>query len=85
MYREMNSRPSKSLLRAPTRADMPKRQRRRDLPARLVKRPRYEDEADQLRGDRWVGQLTAGLEDEGACGGGLDGDVEEEGEFSGLH
>ncbi|KXH31644.1 hypothetical protein CNYM01_13828 [Colletotrichum nymphaeae SA-01] len=122
MYREMNSRSAKSLLRssfhlaflllprtihlpprqphigAPTRPDMPKRQRRRDLPARLVKRPRYKDEADEvrrqqqptellqheLRSDRWVRQLTAWPEDEGARGGGFDGDVEEKGEFGGL-
>ncbi|KAK1448990.1 hypothetical protein CPAR01_00061 [Colletotrichum paranaense] len=122
MYREMNSRPSESLLRssfhlsslllpqvihlgprqphigAPTRPDMPKRQRRRDLPARLVKRPQHKDEADEVRrqqqptellqhqlcSDRWVSQLTAWPVDEGARGGGFDGDVEEEGEFGGL-
>ncbi|KXH46774.1 hypothetical protein CSIM01_06839 [Colletotrichum simmondsii] len=83
---------------APTRPDMPKRQRRRDLPARLVKWSQYKDEADevrrqqqptellqhQLRSDRWVSQLTAWPEDEGARGGDFDGDVEEEREFGGL-
>ncbi|EXF76691.1 hypothetical protein CFIO01_03502 [Colletotrichum fioriniae PJ7] len=92
-------RPRQPHIGAPTRPNMPKRQRRRDVPTRLVKRPRCEDEADQircqqqpaellqdqLRGDRWVSQLTAGPEDKGTRGGGLDGDVEEEGEFCWLH